>query len=533
MDSGAKDHSLQEPLIDQEDDDSRSPQITAHTFTFANGITRSISQRDVDASCMPEWIWGETKKQLYVAGPLICVGLLQYSLLLVSNMFVGHLGELQLASASIASSFAGVTGTSLIYGMASALETLCGQAYGAKQYHMLGIYLQRAVIVLYVVSIPISIVWWNMGHVLRFLGQDPVISEMAGQYARCLIPFLFSVSTFHPLVKFLQTQSVVLPMPLFSILTLIIHIPFCYFLVYKTSLGFLGAAIAGSISNWLDVLWLVLYIKFSSNCSRTWTSFSREAFNDVIPFLKLAIPSTIMICLEFWSFQGVVIISGLLPNPRLETSTLSICIITIALLYMIPNGISAGVSTRVSNELGGGRPRAAKGAVGVGVAMGLTEGILLALLLYMGRSVWGWAFTSEKEVVDYVSQCIPFVAVVAVMDALQAVVSGVARGCGWQAYAAAANLGSYYIVGLPVAFVLAFVYDFKVIGLCMGLFVGIFTQAVVLVILTLMTDWRKQAENALDRVYSTASATLPIESNQSQKDEIPSLFKFKDHEIIS
>jgi MATE family multidrug resistance protein len=165
--------------------------------------------------------------------------------------------------------------------------------------------------------------------------------------------------------------------------------------------------------------------------------------------------------------------------------------------------------------------------------MALTEGLLLALLLYTGRSVWGWAFTSEQEVVDYVSQCIPFIAIVAVLDALQAVVSGVARGCGWQAYAAAANLGSYYIVGLPVALVLAFVYDFKVVGLCMGLFAGIFTQAVALVILTLMTDWRKQAENALDRVYSSASATLPIESNQSQKDEIPSLHKFNGHEIIS
>ena len=94
-------------------------------------------------------------------------------------------------------------------------------------------------------------------------------------------------------------------------------------------------------------------------------------------------------------------------------------------------------------------------------------------------------------------------------------------------------LESYNTVGLAVALVLAFVYNFKVVGLWMGLFAGIFTQAVALVILTLMTDWRKQAENALDRVYSSASATLPIESNQSQKDEIPSLFKFNDHEIIS
>ena len=56
----------------------------------------------------------EVKKQLYLAGPLIAGCLLQNVVQMISVMFVGHLGELALSSASIATSFAGVTGFSLL-----------------------------------------------------------------------------------------------------------------------------------------------------------------------------------------------------------------------------------------------------------------------------------------------------------------------------------------------------------------------------------------------------------------------------------
>ena len=56
----------------------------------------------------------EVKKQLWLAGPLICVNLLQFCLQLISVMFVGHLGELSLSGASMATSFASVTGFSIL-----------------------------------------------------------------------------------------------------------------------------------------------------------------------------------------------------------------------------------------------------------------------------------------------------------------------------------------------------------------------------------------------------------------------------------
>ena len=60
-------------------------------------------------------------------------------------------------------------------GMASALETLCGQAYGAKQYTKLGTQTYTAIFCLILVCIPISVIWIYMGKILHFIGQDPAI----------------------------------------------------------------------------------------------------------------------------------------------------------------------------------------------------------------------------------------------------------------------------------------------------------------------------------------------------------------------
>ena len=81
------------------------------------------------------------------------------------------------------------------------------------------------------------------------------------------------------------------------------------------------------------------------------------------------------------------------------------------------------------------------------------------------------------------------------MICLPAFASGVARGCGWQNTAAFANLGAYYLVGSPVAAVLAFVLHFKVKGLLIGMTIGTALQVIILGLVTLSTNWQKQVSS--------------------------------------
>ncbi|MCO5567824.1 hypothetical protein L7F22_021520 [Adiantum nelumboides] len=154
-----------------------------------------------------EAVKDELKKQFSLAGPIILTNLFQYSIQLTSVMFVGHISNLALSSASIASSIATVTSFSIMAGMGSALETLCGQAYGAGQYRLVGLYIQRGLFVLNASAIPIALLWANMEHVLLALGQDEAISKKAGEYTLWLIPAIFAYATAQPLLKFLQAQT--------------------------------------------------------------------------------------------------------------------------------------------------------------------------------------------------------------------------------------------------------------------------------------------------------------------------------------
>ena len=178
--------------------------------------------------------------------------------------------------------------------MASALDTLCGQSYGARNHRMLGIHMQRAMVVLMTISIPLAVIWANTRSILIFLGQDPEISAKAGEYAKLMIPCLFAYGLLQCLHRFLQTQNIVFPMMFISGVTTLLHILISWILVFKYGLGSRGAAFASAISYWFNVLMLTIYVKFSPSCSKTWMGFSNEALHNIPSFLRLAIPSAVM-----------------------------------------------------------------------------------------------------------------------------------------------------------------------------------------------------------------------------------------------
>ncbi|XP_048539518.1 protein DETOXIFICATION 16-like [Triticum urartu] len=441
----------------------------------------------------------EVRRQVGLAAPLVACSLLQYSLQVVSVMFAGHLGELPLSAASVASSFANVTGFSVLLGMGSALDTLCGQSYGAKQYDMLGTHAQRAIFVLMLSSVPLAFVLAFAGQILTALGQNPEISYGAGTYARLLIPGLFAYGLLQCLTKLLQAQNIVHPLVVCSGVTLIFHIVLCWFLVQNSGLGYRGAALATSVSYWFNVILLALYVKFSEAGRRSWHGWSRAVLKDVNLFLSLAIPSTFMTCLEYWAFEMVVLLAGFLPNPKLETSILSISLNTMWMVYTIPSGLSSAISIRVSNELGAGNPQAARLSVLISGIMCLVEGLLVVIITVSVRDVWGYLYSNEEEIVKYVSIMMPILATSNFMDGIQCTLSGAARGCGWQKVCSFINLCAYYAFGIPSAVIFAFVLKIGGKGLWLGIICAMVVQILALLVMMLHTNWDKEAEIARAR----------------------------------
>jgi MATE family multidrug resistance protein len=179
--------------------------------------------------------------------------------------------------------------------MACSLDTLCGQAFGAGQHHQLGVYKQRAMVVLALVSVPVAVVWTYTGEILAWCGQDPEIAAGAGSYIRWLIPALFAYGALQCHVRFLQTQNLVVPVMLSAGATAVCHPAVCWLLVRALGLGRNGAALANAVSYLANLSFLAVYVRASPACKSTWTCFSAEAFRGVPDFLKLAVPSAVMV----------------------------------------------------------------------------------------------------------------------------------------------------------------------------------------------------------------------------------------------
>ncbi|KAH9790105.1 protein DETOXIFICATION 2 [Citrus sinensis] len=257
---------------------------------------------------------------------------------------------------------------------------------------------------------------------------------------------------------------------------------------------------AFSLSTWLNVVLVSPYVMYSSSCKDTRAKLSKEAFLAIKQFFAFGLPSALMLCLRWWSMEMLILSSGFLPNPRLETSGLSICLAITTLHFIIPYGIGAAASTRVSNELGAGNPEAARRAAWSAVFVATLEAVIASTILFCCRFIVGYAYSNDKQVVDFIAAMTPLICLSIILDTLHAVFQGVSRGCGWQHIGACINFVAFYLVGLPVGGVLGFVVHLRGKGLWTGIVVGSAVQSTMLCLITCFTNWNKQATKAKERL---------------------------------
>ncbi|KAK1395598.1 hypothetical protein POM88_005461 [Heracleum sosnowskyi] len=126
------------------------------------------------------------------------------------------------------------------------------------------------------------------------------------------------------LLRFIQAQSIVYPLVIFSLVSLVFHIGVTYLLVHFTALGYKGAALAASITFWLAAASLIVCICYSTKFKDTWNGVSKDAFHYMLHNLRLALASAAMVCLEYWVFEILVFMAGLMKNSEVTTSLVAI-----------------------------------------------------------------------------------------------------------------------------------------------------------------------------------------------------------------
>ncbi|XP_050377662.1 protein DETOXIFICATION 27-like [Argentina anserina] len=468
----------------------------------------------VQGKSLASRVWIETKKLWRIVGPAIVARIASFSMNVITQAFAGHLGDNELAAISIVNNVIIGLSFGLLLGMASALETLCGQAFGAKRYPMLGIYLQRSWIVLFICCILLSPIYVFASPILKLLGQTDEVSELSGVVSLWVLPLHFSYAFFFPLQRFVQSQLKNFVTLWMSLVVLVIHTLISWIFVYVLDFGIVGAAVTLGISWWLLVFMLLVYVTCGW-CPLSWHGLSMEAFSGLWEFVKLSTSSGVMLCLEFWYYKILIVMTGYLPDSTLAVDALSICMTVNGWEFMIHLGFLAGVGVRVANELGAGNGQAAKFATKVAVAESSFISLFFCVLIIALHDKFGYIFTSSTDVLLAVDHLSYLLAITIILNGIQPVLSGVAIGSGWQAWVAYVNLFCYYIVGLPLGIVLGWVADYGVLGMWAGMILGgTLVQTVILAIIATRRDWENEALAAGRRVKKWSTQDNQAEGQQ-------------------
>uniref|UniRef100_A0A5B7BAT8 Protein DETOXIFICATION n=1 Tax=Davidia involucrata TaxID=16924 RepID=A0A5B7BAT8_DAVIN len=441
----------------------------------------------------------ESKKLWKLAGPTIFTAICQYSIGALTQTFAGFVGELELAAVSVENSVIAGLAFGVMLGMGSALETLCGQAYGAGQIRMLGVYMQRSWVILLTTACLLVPIYVFSPPILELIGETTQISDAAGRFALWMLPQLFAYAMNFPIQKFLQAQRKVLVMSWVSAVVLVLHTFFSWLLILKLGWGLVGAAITLNTSWWLIVIGQLMYI-FITKSDGAWSGFSWLAFADLFSFVKLSLASAVMLCLEFWYLMILVVITGRLQNPLIPVDAISVCMNINGWDAMIAIGFNAAISVRVSNELGAGNARAAKVAVVVVSITSVSIGFVCMAIVFATRDYFPYLFTNSTAVANETTKLAILLGVTVLLNSLQPVLSGVAVGAGWQSLVAYINIGCYYIVGLPAGILLGFTFGFGAMGIWSGMIGGICLQTLILIVVTSIRNWKREAEEAESRV---------------------------------
>lgn len=278
-------------------------------------------------------------------------------------------------------------------------------------------------------------------------------------------------------------------------MAVVFHVPLNYFFMVVMGLGVRGVAIASVLTNLHMMVLMMGYVCVYGRWEWKWGGGGGGG--GIGPLLKLAVPSCMGICLEWWWYEIVTVLAGYLPNPKLAVAATGVMIQTTSLMYTVPMALAGCVSARVGNELGAGRPYKAKLAAIVALISAFAVGVINVVWTVIFRDKWGAVFTQDEMLRALVASVLPIIGLCELGNCPQTTGCGILRGTARPVVAARINLGSFYFVGTPVAVGLAFWLCVGFPGLWLGLLSAQAACAIsILYVVLHCTDWEGEAVKA-------------------------------------
>ena len=433
---------------------------------------------------MPQTWAGETRALLALGLPMSATQVIQYAVYVADTMMLGRVSTEAVA--------AGALGSLLIFlawmvaaGPVNAVTPMASQALGRDENAYLDVRrsVRMSLWVIALICVPLFALLILTEPLLVFFGQDAEVARMAGQYAWAVAPGLPFALAIQALRNFLAAlDETVWPMVLVSI-TVVLNIALNFLLIFGMfgfpELGLIGAGIASSLSYAACfALFVVLIARHKRarhfDVFRNMLSFDRERFGEVV---RLSIPISATTLFEGMLFNAALLVIGLIGVA--EQAAYQVGLNVIAMAFMVPWGFAMGGAVRVGLAEGAGdigaRWRAA------GATMIISVGLMAALALFtafQGELIGDLYFGFEPEPDDAAVRALvllflPVAAWFMVIDAAQVAANQLLRGLKDVDVPVYITGVSYWLIGFPLCWYLAFHTPLGAVGVWWGLAAGL------------------------------------------------------------
>ncbi len=390
------------------------------------------------------------------------------------------------AGVSLANMFANVSCLSILIGMSGAVETLGSQHNGAGNYKEVGIILQRSIIILGIITIPIIFLWFFAADIFQAIGVEDTVCDVIQRFIRIRILTIPMDVINESYEKYLMSIGVMKP-------SMWANISFNFFIFIFDAIFVHGFNLHYDCLAWSWVLSLYLsafvqiYLSLSEPAvKRTLVPYDKAAWSNWKEFINLGLPGTVMLCSEWWAYEVLSIFASLLGTAQVAAQT--IILQTASLAFMVPLGLGVACASLVGNAVGAGKKSLAIGIGKLSVKSIFVLEVAIGVVILLLGPYFVDVFSNDSQVKHVANRAIPFLSLFALIDGLQGVCSGVLRGAGKQFIGAVANLIAFYGIGLPMAWFFCFTLHLGVNGLMLGISCGTIFQVAVLVTMILFFE---------------------------------------------
>eukprot|EP01080_Neovahlkampfia_damariscottae_P005110 gene5110-8708_t len=444
--------------------------------------------------------------------PILITRIATATMAFTDNIFLGHLGSNELAASSLGNTIVTCSFYTVL-GLTTALETLMSQAYGAKNYEMIGVLLQRCVIIQSLFFVPVTFLLSFTEPILIFFQQDVHISHLTGVYVHVMSIGWYPLILTRVLIQYLNSQTSMLPSMFVVILSNFLNIIFNFILVkgtfipYFNGFGFIGSPIATTLSRTFQLFLIVSIILIMGLHKKTWKGLNISKaldWKECKEFMSIGIPGSLMNCLEVWGFSVYAIPASYIGHKYLAAHSVILNVSYIS--FMFPLSLSSSAGIRIGNLIGSGNAIAAKISSYIVILVGFVITIFISTIFLTFRNLIPRIYTEDVEVVKITSDVLVVCAGFNLFDGVQGVSSGILKGIGKQKIGLILNLLAYYFIGLPFGLLFSYAFGLKLIGLWSGLLVGLFSNSSLMLLYILFKiNWENEVELAANRLSKKTS----------------------------